>query len=104
MKYLFLLPASFFLLLSCSKKNDDHAVSESAYKERMREFVISISRYSKSVSPGFLIIPQNGIELVSSNVEAAGPPHAAYLAAIDANAQEDLLYGYDNDNLATPAD
>lgn len=103
MKFLFLLLATFFSLLSCSKNDDDRAASESEYKQSMRELVIGISRYAKSVSPGFLIIPQNGIELVSSKPEGSGSPHAAYLAAIDANAQEDLLYGYDNDNLATPA-
>lgn len=103
MKFLFLLLANLFLL-SCGKKDDDLTVSESAYKQRMRELVMGISRYAKSISPGFLIIPQNGIELVSSNAEESGPPHTAYLAAIDANGQEDLLYGYDNDNLATSAD
>lgn len=104
MKFLFLLPATLFLLLSCSKKDEDYTVSESEYKQKMREFVMSISQYAKSVDPGFLIIPQNGIELVSSNAKDPGPPHTAYLAAIDGAGQEDLLYGYDNDNQATSAD
>ncbi len=104
MKFLFLFLSAFFLFHSCSKDDDSPAVSESVYKQRMRELVIGISQYAKSVSPGFFIIPQNGIELVSGNAEASGPPHAAYLAAIDANGQEDLLYGYDNDDAATPAD
>jgi len=102
MRSLFLLLVTFFL--SCNKEDDDQAIPDTEYKQRMRELVISISRYAKSVNPGFLIIPQNGIELVSSNAEGSGPPHTAYLAAIDANGQEDLLYGYDNDNQATSAD
>lgn len=67
----------------------------------MREFVIGISQYSKSTNPNFLIIPQNGIELVSSNGDVSGQPHKAYLDAIDANGQEDLFYGYDKDDQAT---
>jgi cysteinyl-tRNA synthetase len=33
----------------------------------------------------------------------SGQPHTAYLNAIDANGQEDLFYGYDNDDQATSA-
>lgn len=47
-----------------------------------------------------MIIPQNGIELVSNNGNASGQPHTAYLNAIDANGQEDLFYGYDHDDQA----
>jgi cysteinyl-tRNA synthetase len=40
-------------------------------------------------------------ELVSSNGQISGQPHTDYLKAIDANGQEDLFYGYDNDDQAT---
>lgn len=91
-----------FLLLSCNKEEDINSAEEN-YKERMREFVIGISQYSKAINPNFLIIPQNGIELVSNNGEETGQPHTNYLNAIDSNGQEDLFYGYDNDNQATPS-
>lgn len=68
----------------------------------MRDFVISISQTAKADDPDFYIIPQNGIELVSTNGEEDGAPASAYLNAIDGNGQEDLFYGYDSDDIATP--
>lgn len=90
------------ILSSCNK--DDDPEDGIDYKQEMRDFVIGISQYSKSVKPGFIVIPQNGIELVTENGEKTGKPHIAYLNAIDAVGQEDLFYGYDNDDKATPTD
>ena len=87
----------FILLISC-EKNEDNV----DYKQEMRDFVISISQYSKSIHPGFIVIPQNGIELVTSTGEEDGIPHSLYLSAIDGNGQEDLFYGYDKDDKSTP--
>ncbi|MEE9364018.1 MAG: endo alpha-1,4 polygalactosaminidase [Cellulophaga sp.] len=72
------------------------------YREDMREFVVQISTYAKEKQPGFVVIPQNGIELVTHNGEATGMPSTAYLNAIDAHGQESLFYGYKKDNKATP--
>jgi cysteinyl-tRNA synthetase len=68
----------------------------------MRTFVISISEYAKSLNPNFAIIPQNGIELVTLDGEWNGPLASDYLEAIDAHGQEDLFYGYYEDDQATP--
>jgi cysteinyl-tRNA synthetase len=73
-------------------------------REEMREFVIGISKYAKTFDVDFVVIPQNGIELVSTNGESEGPLHAGYLTAIDGHGQEDLFYGYDKDDKATPTD
>ena len=102
MRFNTLILATFIALSSCSK-DDNNADNEIEFKQKMREFVIGISQYSKATNPNFLIIPQNGIELVSSNGDITGQPHSAYLNAIDANGQEDLFYGYDNDDQATSA-
>jgi cysteinyl-tRNA synthetase, unknown class len=94
-----LCPVLFFLsslfLSGCDKDIDP------IYRQRMREFVIGISNYAKAINPDFLIIPQNGIELVTENGEADGPPASVYLDAIDANGQEDLFYGYNRDDHPT---
>lgn len=74
------------------------------YRAEMRNFVIKISQYTKAKNPQFAIIPQNGIELISSNGESNGALAQSYLDAIDGVGQEDLFYGYDDDNVATPSD
>lgn len=89
------------LFASCNDDGGESADGDTEFKQRMRDFVIGISEYAKATDPTFAIIPQNGIELVSSNADGSGQPHTAYLNAIDANGQEDLLYGYDNDDQAT---
>ena len=100
-RHLILLTSLYLLIsaVSCDKKDFDPV-----YRERMREFVADISDYAKVIHPGFLVIPQNGIELVSDNGDEDGDPVQEYLSAIDANGQEDLFYGYKRDDKATPAD
>lgn len=93
------------LLFSCNKDDgDESSDSENQqYKKEMRDFVINISKYAKAKHSGFSIIPQNGIELVTETGDDQAAPHSAYLAAIDGNGQEDLFYGYNEDNQATPS-
>jgi len=55
-------------------------------RQQMSDFVISISKYSKSINANFLIIPQNAEELIESE---------GYLAAIDGAGRESLWYLYD---------
>jgi len=74
------------------------------YREEMRNFVIGISRYAKAKNPQFAIIPQNGIELITTSGESDGTLAQAYVQAIDGVGQEDLFYGYTDDNVPTPTD
>ena len=89
-------------VFSCNKEDGPATPAGLNFRQEMRDFVIGISQYAKSDKPGFLIIPQNGIELVTENGEEDGQPHSAYLAAIDGNGQEDLFYGYEKDDKPTP--
>lgn len=102
MKIIF-VALSVFLVASCNKSDDGgtDSGSERNYKQDMRDLVIGISQTAKAVRPNFAVIPQNGIELVALEGEPNDPPNSAYLAAIDGNGQEDLFYGYDNDDVAT---
>lgn len=102
MKHLIYTLLTILTLSSCN--NDEHSITngDAQFKQRMREFVIGISQYSKAINPNFSIIPQNGIELVSKDGENTQQADTAYLNAIDANGQEDLFYGYDSDDKATP--
>jgi len=69
----------------------------------MRDFVQGISAYTKGIKPNFIVIPQNGHELLTEDAEETGTPAARYLDAIDGVGREDLFYGYDDDDVATPA-
>jgi cysteinyl-tRNA synthetase len=53
-------------------------------EQDMVALVEAISRHAKSRRPGFLVVPQNGEELLA---------HAPYRRAIDAVAKEGLLFG-----------
>jgi cysteinyl-tRNA synthetase len=91
--------------MSCAKEAaDDDSLPEMDYKQEMRDFVIGISKYAKTAKANFFIVPQNGVELVSINGEENGTPDSYYLNAIDGIGQEDLFFGYDNDNESTPTE
>ncbi len=75
---------------------------ERDYRQDMRDFVQGISAYAKRINPDFIVIPQNGHDLLTENGEETGPPAVVYLEAIDGVGREDLFYGYDDDDVATP--
>jgi cysteinyl-tRNA synthetase len=76
---------------------------DQGYRQAMREFVQGISSYARVSKPSFIVIPQNGIELITDTGDTAGAPVTAYLDAISGVGQEDLYYGYNADNTATPS-
>src|SRR4030042_3457089 len=73
------------------------------FKQEMRNFVQALSSYAKAVDPEFIIIPQNGQELITLNGDNNGTADLTYLSFIDGQGREDLFYGYDDDNQATPS-
>lgn len=87
------------LLAACHPENKDVD-----YRQEMRDFVVGISQYARCQHPNFIVIPQNGIELVSSTDAYDGPLAYDYLNAIDGHGQEDLLYGINGDDVPTPGE
>ena len=75
---------------------------ERDFRADMRQFVQAISAQAKARRPGFLVIPQNGLELLTLDGTDGGPLASAYADAIDGVGREDLFYGFDNDNEPTP--
>ena len=106
MKRLFLitiLVTATVLMWGCGSYGSDHEPdTERNYRQRMRDFVQGISAYAKGIKPNFILIPQNGHELLTENGEETGTPAVAYLDAIDGIGREDLFYGYNGEDLTTP--
>ena len=97
----FVLFAAFLSisLIFCSKD----VVESPDYRKEMRHFVQKISENGRNLKPGFIVIPQNGLALLSAYGTPNGSPETDYIAAIDGVAQEELFYGYDNhDNMPSP--
>ena len=98
---------STVLLLMASGCGSDDTTGpsgeNSVYRQEMRSFVMDLSSWAKGQHPGFIIIPQNGQELVTDNGDPDGTPQIAYLASMDATGREDMFYGYTSDNVPTPA-
>ncbi len=97
--YLFV---GILLCLGCSEDDETPDYGDVDFRQEMRDFVIGINQYAKAESTNFIVIPQNGQELVTLNGEEDGTPATLYLNAIDGVGREDLFYGYDDDNVATP--
>lgn len=89
------------LLFSCA---DDNPITPENinYRQEMRNFILGISDYAKNKKTNFLIVPQNGQELVTLSGELEDKPIIEYLNSIDATGREDLFYGYVEDNIETP--
>ncbi len=99
--FYFVLATAILLLFNCGGDDED---IDPIYRQYMRDFVEGLSTYAKSKKNNFIIIPQNGQELVSENGEEDGSPDLSYLQAIDGAGREDLFYGYDDDDKSTPTD
>lgn len=76
---------------------------ERDYREDMRGFVQDIAAYARMADADFIVVPQNGEALLTLNGTASGTPSNAYIAAIDGQGREDLFYGFEQDNVPTPA-
>lgn len=105
---LIILSASVFFGVGCppptGPSRNPSGSAPLFYRDAMREFVISISEYARSYDADFIVIPQNGIELVTVDGSEDGRVSGEYLDTISGHGQEDLFYGYNNDDEATPAE
>jgi len=72
------------------------------YRQAMRELVQGLGAYARERNPGFILIPQNGLGLLTRDGTSEGEPAAAYLGAIDGVGQEELFYGYPHYGRPTP--
>lgn len=105
MKKLFRLIPIFIIMLAvagCSEEEDSEDKTGSIdYRAEMSAFVQDISAYAKNTDPAFIVIPQNGHELLMLD-ENSGIYADDYIASIDGIGREDLYFGYVEDDSATP--
>lgn len=101
-KFKFLLAALSLIPSACSHSQADS--QKMNYRQEMRNFVIGMSRHAKAKNPNFLIIPQNGQELITTFGNKNDAVQEEYLRAIDGQAREDFFYGYPSENRKTPRD
>ena len=94
---------AIFLVGGCKKDAGTNTPKD--YRVEMRDLVAAISSYGKAQHNGFLIVPQNGLALVTADGKSTSAAYQNYTDAIDGQAVEELYFGYDgNDNAVTPAD
>jgi cysteinyl-tRNA synthetase len=106
-KIFFALTLSIVILSLTGCDNDEPAPNNNTaldYRQAMRDFVKNLSAYAKNIDNNFIIIPQNGQELITENGEPGGVLKTDYIKAIDATGIEDMLYGYNNDDEKTPSE
>jgi len=73
-------------------------------RDAMRSWVIGIARAAKRMSPEFVIVAQNGEELITFADPVSAPLATDYLDAVDGLGREDLFFGYTADDEPTPSD
>ena len=89
---------------STNENRAGEAKSAIDYREEMRRFVIAISQYGKKFDKNFIVIPQNGLELITKDGSASGELQQGYLREVSAVGAESLFYGYSGDDEPTPPD
>ncbi len=59
---------------------------------KMQDFIISISKYARAQDPDFILIPQNGEEVLFHNMDPESAVNTDLVAAIDGFGVEELFY------------
>ncbi len=99
---LFIFPILFlFINIFCSSSTKTLTKLTFNYRSEMRILVQEIASYARSKKPRFIIIPQNGHELITKTGTISGNIENNYMGVIDAIAREDLYYGYEKSNYPT---
>ena len=90
----------FSILWSCERNLLPVSESQYVYRTDMRSLVKNIAERAHGVDPSFIIIPQNGQDVVLKTYcnDCSSEIDQEYLSQIDAIGREDLNYGYRGDN------
>jgi cysteinyl-tRNA synthetase, unknown class len=91
MPKLLIIISLFFFAMACKSPIQNLSPNKISYKEEMRLLIQKLSKDTKTRKADFLIVAQNGLELLKSDGEDT--PNQNYLAAIDAIAVDNMYYG-----------
>jgi cysteinyl-tRNA synthetase len=95
----------FLLLLNKGCKEESQPPVPSTDKKlEMRNFVEGISAFAKKQNPAFILVTQNGLELLTVDGLPDGAVDDAYKNSIDGVSEEHLFYGEYGLNTPTPPD
>ncbi|MNK08345.1 hypothetical protein D3C87_262780 [compost metagenome] len=84
-KFLFLLLISSFLPACKERKTEKAGV-------KMQDFIIAISDYARAQDPDFILIPQNGEEVLFEGTDPEKAVNSRLVHAIDGYGIEELFY------------
>lgn len=85
-KSIILLFGILALSYSCKEKKSEKA------GVKMQDFIISISKFARAQDPDFILIPQNGEEVLFQNTDPESGVNTDLVAAIDGFGVEELFY------------
>lgn len=71
-------------------------------RDAMRDLVKSIATKARRTDADFIVVPQNGLELLTDNGKPNGALAKGYVGVIDGVGREDLFYGYSGMDRPTP--
>lgn len=89
------------LLGSCERNLPSVLEEDFVYRRDMRTLVINITQKARASDGDFLIIPQNGQDVVLRSYcsDCSAEVDQTYMNSVSAVGREDLHYGYTNDNV-----
>ncbi len=71
-------------------------------RDAMRDLVQSIATKARRTDADFIVVPQNGLELLTRDGKPNGALAKGYVGAIDGVGREDLFFGYTGMDRPTP--
>lgn len=88
--YILLFVGLFIGSLSCKEKKTIKAGQE------MQQFIIELSQFARNQNPAFILIPQNGEEVLFQNINSENELHSELIQAIDGIGTEEIFYNGDS--------
>ncbi len=65
-------------------------------REQMRELVVAIAEEARSVRPDFVVVTQNGLDLMVRDGDPEGPLWSDYTSVLNGVSQEGVSFGFDD--------